>query len=329
MDEPLLAFAQSVDVSSCRILGAPNLIFLCGGRVSEGSHSGPYSSARDYFNRYITANEPEITARVRLAEAISRWFDRESFSGDDTFSDLLEVEEYLADLSDTILILVESEGSIAELGAFTASDAVRPKVVAIINSTFDGPSFISDGPVRRLRFYDPSAVYSHAWDHSLERLNDQSNVEAFETLSRDVVAVLKMRETAAPNTRKLILDQRGHGHSMRVIADLVDIVGIATQRDIQRCLLALRPDLDQANLRKYFFLLSNLGIIGKETHSNQPYYFTREAGPFISYGFKPEATIKDRGRAKLLIRQGLDGARSSILTRYLRRNPPRGEVRDA
>src|ERR1022692_4858270 len=86
MDEALLAFAQSVDVSSCRILSAPNLIFLCGGRVSEGSHFGPYSSARDYFYQYITANEPEITARGKLAEAMNRWFDRESFSGDDTFS---------------------------------------------------------------------------------------------------------------------------------------------------------------------------------------------------------------------------------------------------
>jgi hypothetical protein len=239
MDEPLLAFAQSVDVSSCRILSAPNLIFLCGGRVSEGSHFGPYSSARDYFYQYITANEPEITARVKLAEAINRWFDRESFSGDDTFSDLLEAEEYLADLSDTILIFVESEGSIAELGAFTASDAVRPKVVAIINSTFDESSFISDGPVRRLRFYDHSAVYSHAWDHSLERLNDQSNVGAFETLSRDLVAVLKEREAAAPKERKLIFDQRGHGHSMRVIADLVDACKgrpVITARPPRACL---------------------------------------------------------------------------------------------
>ena len=50
------------------------------------------------------------------------------------FTDLLEVESYLADLAELIIILfVESPGSIAELGAFSALVTVQPKVLAVVN----------------------------------------------------------------------------------------------------------------------------------------------------------------------------------------------------
>lgn len=145
MAESLLAFAQSVKISTCRVRNTPNLIFLCGGPPQNGRAPGPYRSARDYFFRYVKANRPTIATRLRFAEDIGRWMDHQ------VFADLLEVENYVADLADVIILFVESPGSIAELGAFSALTKVQPKILAVVNKKFREPSFISDGPVRRLQ----------------------------------------------------------------------------------------------------------------------------------------------------------------------------------
>jgi hypothetical protein len=42
MDAHLLAFAESVKLTECRIVHTPNLIFLCGGRTSDPKLLGPY-----------------------------------------------------------------------------------------------------------------------------------------------------------------------------------------------------------------------------------------------------------------------------------------------
>lgn len=313
MDESLLAFARSLEVGGCRIVNAPNLIFLCGGRMSDAENTGGYRSVRDYFVRHIHKNNPSIAKRLHLAEAIGSNF------GDDLFGDLLELEEYLADLSDLIIIFVESEGSIAELGALAASKAVSPKILPVVNSIHNRPSFIGDGPIRRLDSLKPSLLFSHHWDDHPKRINDAGNLESFEDLSKGVEDVLLGRERTAPSEQKLRLES--HGHSMLVIADLIDIIGITSVREITSCLNALGDDVGRAVRERYLFLLERLEIIKKIKYNNQVYYVTNGRGPFVRYDFKEEAEIKDRSRAKALIRSALgetDLTRARILRNHLK-----------
>ena len=147
MDDPALAFAKSVRLAGCRVINTPNLIFLCGGPTPfTRDEIDPYLSARDYFKRYIIKNWPKLSARgSKLAEQINRSFE------DDGFSNLLELEERIAVFCDSIVLFVESPGSIAELGAFATSELLRQKTIAIISSTYPRKgTFIADGPVRRL-----------------------------------------------------------------------------------------------------------------------------------------------------------------------------------
>jgi hypothetical protein len=331
MVEPLLAFARSVKVAQCRILNTQDLIFLCGGRTSNQNHHGPpYQSVRDYFFQYIKANHPEIAKRLRLAEEINDWFDQ------GVFADLLELEEYLADLSDVIILFVESPGSIAELGAFAASDTVRPKILTVINSLHPGRSFIADGPIRRLKSAQVSLVYSFEWASEADRINDETNIETFQDLSQELSKVLLERKLMARKERKLNL--KSPGHAMLFIADLIDIIGITSTREISDCLKILDNEVHSSILQKYLFLLEKLRIVKKLDYSNQVYYVTRDRGPFIRYDFvKPELSnerekseITDRDRAKYLTRQALketDARRVKIYTNYLKKAPLKGETK--
>ncbi|MEN6605007.1 MAG: hypothetical protein ABFD86_21575, partial [Bryobacteraceae bacterium] len=104
MDDPVAEFAGWVETKQCRIINTPSLLFLCGGPVEQ--EPKPYQSARDYFNRYLLKNEPAIAQRRMLAEELIGWFDQ------NTFDDVLELEEFLADLSDLIILFVESPGAL-------------------------------------------------------------------------------------------------------------------------------------------------------------------------------------------------------------------------
>jgi hypothetical protein len=61
----------------------------------------------------------------------------------------LAMEQRLAELADIVVLVVESPGTFAELGAFSIHTALRSKLLPILDAQFrSDPSFINSGPVR-------------------------------------------------------------------------------------------------------------------------------------------------------------------------------------
>jgi hypothetical protein len=61
----------------------------------------------------------------------------------------LEMEAELAKLADIVIIVVESPGTFAELGAFSLSNELRLKLLPIVDSRYKGEeSFVVTGPLR-------------------------------------------------------------------------------------------------------------------------------------------------------------------------------------
>jgi hypothetical protein len=295
MDESLAEFVKSVDIRSCRVSNTPHLIFLCGG-IAPHSPEGPIRSARDYFFRHVKLHAPILLPRIRLAEEINSWFD------EDTFADLLELEVYLADSSDLTILFVESPGSIAELGAFATEELLRPRTLAILNSRHeDKRTFIVDGPVRRLKKCDENLVRYFYWND--EKPEDPLNRGPFEDMSKELVQYVIERTAAAPKERSL--DKSSNGHTMFLIADLIDIVGITTATEIIECLSLWEYGVDNKRLQKYLFLLEHLKLIKRKLYSNQIYYLSGGASPLIRYDFTDNAKTTDRERIKTLLRGAL------------------------
>lgn len=66
--------------------------------------------------------------------------------------DLLALENMLADSVDAIVLVVESYGAAAELGAFASNDRLRSKLVCVMDGKFKrSKSFINYGPLRLLK----------------------------------------------------------------------------------------------------------------------------------------------------------------------------------
>ena len=73
--------------------------------------------------------------------------------------DLLSLENILANSVDVIIIVPESTGSIAELGAFVNEEKLREKIICVLDRKFKKDrSFIIKGPIELLKGTNKDAV---------------------------------------------------------------------------------------------------------------------------------------------------------------------------
>jgi hypothetical protein len=124
---------ESLTSEHYRFRRSEPVVFLCGGEKSV-----PRDELASYLKKYCP------TVRLFYAEAV--W---DLIAGRLKLG-ALKMESELAALADLVIIIVESPGTFAELGAFSNSDDLRPKLLPIIDIDYAPPqrSFLALGPVR-------------------------------------------------------------------------------------------------------------------------------------------------------------------------------------
>ncbi len=151
--------------------GSPTVVFVCGAADNPSSISrsrkstcrrissffrterSKRKSSRALLEEYFRATQPKLlTFRAETAWAVIE----EEFQGDNA----LVHEAKLAECSDAVIIIVESVGTAAELGAFAISDVLRKKLLLVLRTEFQSDrSFINLGPVR---WADADSIYKPA-----------------------------------------------------------------------------------------------------------------------------------------------------------------------
>lgn len=116
-------------------------IFLCGADISNVNTTRYKVSQlfEDWWSRYFY--------RIYYPEDI---FDELLYSSES--KDLLSLENLLAKSVDTIIMIPESPGSFAELGAFANDESLRKKMICILDIKYKkNKSFINQGPVKLVK----------------------------------------------------------------------------------------------------------------------------------------------------------------------------------
>lgn len=123
----------------------PKFVFLCGKDISID----------DGGNRKLIS---ELYSKNRR-DIISVYSERLFTIFDLNMVDLLSFEELLAELSDGIILFVESYGTACELGAFAMRDELLDKLLVINGREHIGKNtFINDGPIKKVQHRDMSRV---------------------------------------------------------------------------------------------------------------------------------------------------------------------------
>ena len=119
----IASIRKHLDKSEHKYITYPKFIFLCGkgfNSTEEYKHSNR-GIVEDFIKKLI----PDT--HIVLSEQM--WED-----GFDDSIDLLIFEEFLAEVSDAIVLFVESPGSFCELGAFAYADALFSDKLIIVRS---------------------------------------------------------------------------------------------------------------------------------------------------------------------------------------------------
>ena len=139
-----------LDNETSRFITCPKFVFLCGKNIELQKYE---ESNRGTIQKWLAAKSKNIF--FVLSEKL--WED--DF---DSNIDLLTFEDFLAEVSDSIILLVESPGSFCELGAFAYTEKLfNDKLIIIIDEKYkNDKSFIMSGPVAKVRKDGAKVVFA-------------------------------------------------------------------------------------------------------------------------------------------------------------------------
>ncbi|MEI2733441.1 MAG: retron St85 family effector protein [Rhodoblastus sp.] len=134
LTDEILGLFSDLNKDKLRISRPSKPIFLCGGLIKAPN---PPPSLRDYILRNFKPKTP-LDGQVILAEAANQLY-RET-----AYSDLITFEEDIAQIASIILVIAESPGSLAELGAFASNHIMRSKLRIILKEQHANEESSSD-----------------------------------------------------------------------------------------------------------------------------------------------------------------------------------------
>lgn len=273
MSDPRGNLFNAISIEGGYVRPFDGFIFLCGGLVDATSPSP--TSVRDAIFRELAKNR-DLEPRVRLAEEYKDW----SFDGH--YKDLLTFEEHIAQLSAVIVLVLESPGSLAELGLFTALEAFRKKLMVFIsNHHYEQTSFIRLGPVKYLEESDNRAACFPWIKLNLGR--ESLDLERVNELQLELFEAVKER-LPLPNTDTLF-DKQLWLHRALLVCELLWLMSALTITELVSYLEICGVNLTQSELRQTLFILEKMGLIAIEARSTQRFYVSKIDRSFIKWNY--------------------------------------------
>ena len=263
MQDPRTNLLENIDISSIRIefSGSP-IVLLCGGKVPvKDRHNDPdlpISSLRHAITNSTTEFE---TFRP---EEITNW------QKDGVFKNLMDFEADLAGICSLVVIILESPGSIAELGAFSQLDDLSKKLIAIKSADFnDAPSFINLGILRYISENHESSVKCYPWELPID---PSIPPDIPNQLITDVCSDIQEELEELPKSQ--VLNRKKNTHIVVLICEIVRLFVALKESEIIVYLEILGVQIPKEELRRKLFLLERFTLIKREEYGGGKFYLS-------------------------------------------------------
>lgn len=216
---------SKIDLSNSQLKPYEGFIFLCGGPTDVRSRYPV--SIRDAIYKELVKDE-NIKRRIRVAEHYKDW------SQESIYRDLVSFERHLAELSSVIVLVLESPGSIAELGLFAVIEEFQSKLLVFIESdNYKCDSFIKLGPVDYLEKIHNNLAECHRWIKVKKRTAVFDSSAARDLQSDLAEAVMKR---ARKPHKERIFQPNTWLHIALLICDFLNLNSALTIREIKSLL---------------------------------------------------------------------------------------------
>lgn len=257
VQDPRFSLVASLDIHKCRVefSGAP-IVLLCGGKVSRKQKPDDPDLSFGSLRHAIT--DTASSFEVFLPEAITSW------QSDGIFKDLMSFERELASICSLVVIVLESEGALVELGAFSQLSELSDKIIAICASEHRArPSFINLGILRFISEKKSSSVRSYPWETKYPHTITKEVVD-------DATSDIQSELDCLPKSQVFRPDQ--NSHVMVVICELLRLFVALKESEILEFVLLFGIAVTKEELRGKLFLLKEFHLIKEKDYSDSVFY---------------------------------------------------------
>ena len=285
-----------VDFEKSKIIQPQKLVFVCGGMKS--GNSGALTSMREILltKAEASGNAGELGgAKVILAEAAV------DYLAESSFSNLLDLERYIAAVVHAVVLIVESPGSICELGAFVMTPEICTKLIVVMQSEhIPRSSFITSGAIKYFKEQQADApVLGYHW--TIDRDNRAITVQDFvvdEMLASLPAAMDAVHTMHAKETFKADLE----GHLIFLTLAFCHLLRAAKQIDIKRCFELASIKVTETHLKHFIDILVICELIKPVRHGKLDFYVALVEQMPLEISFKDGIDKADRNTARWITR---------------------------
>lgn len=282
---------SEIDLGRSKIKPYEGFIFLCGGPTDIQSPEPV--SIRDSICREL-AKDAKIYQRISIAENFKSW------NQDSVYKDLLEFEKHLAELSSLIVVVLESAGSIAELGLFSVIEEFQKKLLIFIDSShYKEDSFIKYGPISFLENAHNNMASCHIWLKSVGSGAKKSfDSDAAQSITSDLVEEIHGRLKKVG--KEMLFKKDEWLHCALLICDVLNLMSALTIREIKDFLGKINIHKTESEIRQIIFMLKLVGMITMEPKGEQRFYVAIKNDLFLSLQLASIEFDLDRFRSDVL-----------------------------
>ncbi|PRG81672.1 hypothetical protein C6T58_12905 [Burkholderia multivorans] len=277
LSDPRPAILSNVEIATSRVEFCDSpIVLLCGGPVAQKERADDpvpdIKSMRDAITRSHDADY-----EIFRPEEITSW------QADGVFQNLMDFESDLGSICSLVVIILESAGSLVELGAFSQLAEFREKMIAITSTQFgDADSFINLGILRFIREIGNSRVRSYPW--IIERPRD---------IAADVVGdvIADVREELDKLDKSQTFKSNSRSHVIVLICEIIKLFSALKEGEIFDFISGLGVVLTKRELKSRLFLLERFRLIRKVAYSDSQFYIrTGESYHKLRFSWKKPHT---------------------------------------
>ncbi|WP_233623400.1 retron St85 family effector protein [Citrobacter braakii] len=270
----------------------PPVVFVCGGPMLP-----VYSSLRERIFTYTASHDEKLHDSLVLAENFKDYFK------DGAYSDLMQFEEDIANISTLIVICLESAGSLVELGLFVNRKSLAQRLLVIVpaeeveenleKKTPARSSFIYLGPLEHLKRLDADSVAIYPWPDS-----KSSKYQEIDLIIHDV----NKRLNSVKKTEKF--NGNNTGHLAILIFEIILLTEPIKLTEIEWTLLCMEIEFDRNLVSRLLYLLDIMNLVSFMPYSGTDYYYAKKSNVSkIKFGKTKTDKIQDALNMKVAIRQ--------------------------
>lgn len=273
-------FTAAVSPLNARINQLPPIVLVFGGPLGD-----PNKSAREMFNTWAGLKHSIISSQIRTPEQFEDW---NSFTG---YSNLVDFEIDAGNLARAIVLFSESPGSFAELGAFSTNSALSERLfVVVAKEHYEATSFIAYGPLRKIE------DLKH--DHSICVLDSLDPTKMQDQLP-DVFTALNEKLAMLP--KSLAFQSTRQRDQFLLVADLVDLFGALTERELHALVHIMGTNLDHPALGRITSQLLRFELIAYVPGVTKRFFVApKKRLSYLNYASPKDVPVFDRARFKLV-----------------------------